>query len=122
MYSAYESLSIDFLLNQKNGGIKYLRIKTREKDDTYKTVWEMDAQLSDTTWEIGQVNISGQNIVVEAEKNTEHAGYAAVDEFLIIPGLDSCTTLPTNANVDNPTSAPPTQPPSGKNHFDLQIL
>ena len=100
---------------QKNGGIKYLRVRTKEDNGEFNTIWELSSEFSENVWAIGQVNISGQNIVIEAEKNTEHAGYAAVDEFLIIPGLDKCDVLPPIANVNNPTPSPSTtKPPNGK--------
>jgi len=94
-----------------NGGIRYLRIKTRETNGEYKTVWEMSSQLSESLWSIGQVNISGQNIVIEAEKNTIHAGYVAVDEFLIIPGLNKCDIMPGDASPSPPVTPTPTSPP-----------
>ena len=81
------------------------------------TVWELTSESTENKWTLGQVNISGQNIVIEAEKDTKHAGYAAVDEFLIIPNLDKCDTLPPNADVNKPTQ-PPTSPPDGKSTLE----
>ena len=63
------------------------------------------------------MNISGQNIVIEAEKIQEmNSGYVAVDEFLILPGLDRCDVMPPEANIDNQgtTTPSPTKPPNGK--------
>ena len=98
-----------------------MRIKTREADGEYQTVWELSSQMSESLWAVGQVNISGQNIVIEAEKNTEHAGWVAVDEFLIIPGLDKCDTMPGDASPTPPPTPTPTSPPDGKHCIQLQI-
>lgn len=92
-----------------------MRVKTRQTNGEYLTVWDLSStQVSQDLWAIAQVNITGQNIVIEAEKDTEHAGYAAVDEFLIIPHLDKCEIMPGIANPVPPTSTPPTSPPDGK--------
>ena len=93
-----------------------MKIKTKEPNGEFQVIWDLSSVNSENVWAIGQVNISGQNIIIEAEKNEEvHSGYAAVDEFLIIPNLDKCDVLPPDANVNNPpTPSPtPTKPPNG---------
>ena len=72
--------------------------------------------MSENVWAVGQVNISGQNIVIEAEKDTEHAGYVAVDEFLILEHLDKCDTMPGDASPtpQTTTTTTPSNPPPGK--------
>ena len=101
-------------------------MKTEESSGEYNTIWELRAQDAVDKWTVGQVNITGKNIVIEAIKNQVHSGFAAVDEFLILPDLDKCNTEPPQAYVPTPeppstTSTSTTSSGSGK-FYDYQIL
>ena len=64
-------------------------------------------------WEIGQVNITGRDIVISAEKDPAvNGGFAGVDEFYFTKGLDNCETIPSNADVPSSTTTTPS-PKSG---------
>lgn len=93
-----------FFYTLSGGGVERLSIRTLD-GEKYETVWELqfDEAVHTGKWEVGQVNISGRNIEIEAAAATTeapgaHTGYAAVDEFLLLTDVERCEVWYININ------------------------
>ena len=120
-----------------NGGVTKLTIKEEvgahmEELRTQSIIWELEAtnKESDSQWQVGQVLVNANNLVVIAEKGEKEGGFVAIDDlfFKIDPEfLDHCETMPPSvsaqskkqkfsnnfqANPEGTTSPPPNTTPS----------
>ena len=92
-----------------NGGVTKLTIKEegggiQEESRTQSIVWELESTNpeSDGLWQVGQVLVKANNLVVIAEKGEKDDGFAAIDDlfFKIDPEfLDHCKTMPPSVTT-----------------------
>ena len=84
-----------------------------EQSGEYETVWYLERDKAPGQWEIGQVNITGRDVIISAEKDPAvNGGFAAVDEFYFTRNIDLCETIPGYADVPTTTTTS-SAPPSG---------
>ena len=92
-----------------NGGVTKLTIKEEvgahmEELRTQSIIWELEAtnKESDSQWQVGQVLVNANNLVVIAEKGEKEGGFVAIDDlfFKIDPEfLDHCETMPPSVST-----------------------
>ena len=94
-----------------NGGVTKLTIKEEvgahmEELRTQSIIWELEAtnKESDSQWQVGQVLVNANNLVVIAEKGEKEGGFVAIDDlfFKIDPEfLDHCDTMPPSVSTQS---------------------
>ena len=94
-----------------NGGVTKLTIKEEvgaytEELRTQSIIWELEAtnKESDSQWQVGQVLVNANNLVVIAEKGEKEGGFVAIDDlfFKIDPEfLDHCETMPPSVSTQS---------------------
>ena len=78
-------------------------------------MWQLDRGNAPGKWDIGQVNITGRDVIISVEKDPNiNGGFVALDDFFFDRNLDFCKTLPIEAEVQTTTT---TSSPSGAYSF-----
>ena len=88
-----------------------MKIETYEEGGRREIIWKMDTGTAGE-WELGQVNISGMNIIFTVEKAAGNNGFVALDELLLVDNIDKCDTQPKDAVVDKTTTSTTTPKPT----------
>ena len=85
-----------------------------DQSGVYETVWYLERDKAPDLWEIGQVNITGRDVIISAEKDPAvNSGFAGVDEFYFTRNIDLCETIPSSAGLPTTTTTTPA-PHSGR--------
>ena len=76
-------------------------------------MWQLDKENALSDWDIGQVNITGRDVIISVQKDPNvNGGFAAVDEFFFDRDVDTCKTKPAEAEVHITTTT--SSPKSGR--------
>ena len=80
-----------------------MKIETYEEGGRREIIWKMVTGTGGL-WEIGQVNVTGMNIIITVEKAAGSTGFVALDELFLVDNVEKCETLPPEAAVDVTTT------------------
>lgn len=115
-----KKLCVAFFFNlYHNGSILSLQIKSSTGDGGERVVWDIsDTSLfADDVWMVGQVEVEGDQVILEAVHGGGYIGYAALDQIHhnADPGI-ACETVPSEAEPST-TPPPPTSTPAAADRF-----
>ena len=93
---------IPTILLQKNKAFLELRVKTRDADGNYVTVWQLTdfSIFADSDWMGGQAEVYNRHVRIEAVKKLGGTqGWVAIDRIFVVNNNegDKCETVPFEA-------------------------